>query len=337
MSLIERIGVEHPVVQAGMGGGIAGATLAGAVSAAGGLGTVGILPPAAFASALHEAKQRAGAGRPVAANLLMPFTRRPHVLACIDARVDAVVLHAGRGVGVIRELRTAGIEVLRTVGTADEARQAISDGATGLVVQGVEAGGHTVGVHPTADALRRVLEVAGRASVWAAGGVADAQDVQRLLAAGADAVVVGTRFVLTDECDAHPAYKHALRGGHRTVETTLFGVGWPMRHRVLVNRAVARWGEGPRMIREANARSGRVGRVLPLQMMRAFPRLQTTRLPLFSPGPALVGMPKRVIEVTPLYAGSGVDRMNDVMSAARTVRDLLAPGPNSDPSRTRSA
>jgi NAD(P)H-dependent flavin oxidoreductase YrpB (nitropropane dioxygenase family) len=140
MSLVERIGVEHPVVQAGMGGGIAGATLAGAVSAAGGLGTVGILPPAAFAPALHEAKRRAGAGRPVAANLLVPFTRRPHVLACIDARVDVVVLHARRGVGIIRELRAAGIEVLQTVGTADEARQAVSDGATGLVVQGVQAG-----------------------------------------------------------------------------------------------------------------------------------------------------------------------------------------------------
>jgi hypothetical protein len=47
-------------------------------------------------------------------------------------------------------------------------------------------------------------------------------------------------------------------------------------------------------------------------------------------------MPERVVEVTPLYAGSGVGRMNDVMSAARTVRDLRPPGPYDDPSRTRS-
>lgn len=114
MSLAERIGLTHPIVQAGMGGGIAGAPLAGAVSAAGALGTVGILPPAAFSRALREARELAGPGRPVAANLLLPFTRPAHVRACIDARVAVVVLHAGRSPAVIRELRAAGIEVLHT-------------------------------------------------------------------------------------------------------------------------------------------------------------------------------------------------------------------------------
>jgi len=321
MSLAERVGLRAPVVQAGMGGGLAGAALAGAVSAAGGLGTVGILPPGAFAAALHEAQERAGSG-PIAANLLLPFTRRAHVRACIDARVAVVVLHAGRSIEVVRDLRAAGAEVLQTVGTAEEARRALADGATGLVVQGADAGGHTVGVHPTAEALRRVLDVAGGASVWAAGGVADAHDVQRLVGAGADAVVVGTRFVLTDECAAHPAYKQALVGGSETVETRLFGVGWPMRHRVLVNPAVARWGEGPRLVREVNARSARLGGLLPLRLMETFPRLQTVRVPLFSPGPALVGMPDRVADVTPLYAGRAVGRMNGVMSAADAVRRL---------------
>lgn len=304
-----------------MGAGLAGAALAGAVSAAGGLGTVGILPPAAFAAALHEARERAGS-RPIAANLLLPFTRRAHVRACIDARVAVVVLHAGQSVEVVRELRAAGIEVLHTVGTVDEARRAIADGVSGLVVQGAEAGGHTVGVHPTAEALRRVRDVAGGAPVWAAGGVADAQDVRRLTDAGADAVVVGTRFVLTDECAAHPAYKRALVDGDETVETQLFGVGWPMRHRVLVNPAVTRWGEGPRLVRKANARSGRVGGLLPLKLMDAYPRLQTLRVPLYSPGPALAGMPDRVVDVTPLYAGRAVGRMNDLMPAADAVRWL---------------
>lgn len=325
MSLAERIGLERPIVQAGMGGGISGAPLAGAVSAAGALGTVGILPPRVFRDALGDAQDRAGAGRPVAANLLLPFTRPAHVRACIAARVAVVVLHAGRNRGLVQELRDAGIEVLQTVGTVAEARQALSDGVSGLVAQGLAAGGHTVAAHPTDEVLRLVREWAGDAAVWAAGGVADAGDVRRLLDAGADAVVAGTRFVLTEECAAHPAYKRALIEGSETVETTLFGLGWPMRHRVLVNAAVERWGQGPRLVRAMNARSAKLGGLLPLRLMETFPHLQSAHVPLFSPGPALTGMPDRTIAVTPLYAGRAVDRMHEVVPAADAVV-ALTPG-----------
>lgn len=324
MSIVARLALEQPVVQAGMGGGIAGAELAGAVSAAGALGTVGILPPQRFAAALEDARRRAG-GRPVAANLLLPFTRRAHVRACIDAHVPVVVLHAGRGAPVIDALRAAGIDVLHTVGTADEARRALADGASGLVVQGVEAGGHTVAAEATADALASVRRVAPGTPLWAAGGVADADDVRRLLAAGAEAVVAGTRFVLTTECGVHPAYKAALVAGRDTVETTLFGFGWPMRHRVLVNDAVRRWGDGPWPLRAVNAHSARVGGLLPLGLMAVVPRVQSVRLPLYSPGPALTGMPARTVDVTPLYAGQAVGRMLEVLPAAEVVA-ALAPG-----------
>src|SRR5947199_7688693 len=98
MSFLERFGLAHPIVQAGLGGGIAGGRLAGAVSSAGGLGTVGILPPEAMAAELGLARELATggsgetaavpatalatAGPPVAANLLVPFTRREHVDVC---------------------------------------------------------------------------------------------------------------------------------------------------------------------------------------------------------------------------------------------------------------
>lgn len=71
MDFLGRFGLDCPVVQAGMGGGVDGAELAGAVSAAGALGTVGMLAPSAFAAALAQARRRA-AGRQVAANLLVP-------------------------------------------------------------------------------------------------------------------------------------------------------------------------------------------------------------------------------------------------------------------------
>src|SRR5947209_6818322 len=94
MSLAERVQLEHPVVQAGMGGGIADGRLAGAVSAAGGLGTVGIFPAEQLRLELERAREVAG-GRPVAANLLIPFATRAHAEACVAARAEVVVLHAG--------------------------------------------------------------------------------------------------------------------------------------------------------------------------------------------------------------------------------------------------
>jgi nitronate monooxygenase len=327
MSVARRIGLEHPVVQAGMGGGIAGAELAGAVSAAGGLGTVGIMAPPAFAAALRGARERAGAGRPVAANLLVPFLRRAHVEACVRAGIAVVVLHAGRDARAVRVLRDAGIEVLQTVGTAAEARGAIADGVSGLVAQGGDAGGHLVGVEDTSTTLRAVLAVAGDLPVWAAGGVADAGDVRRLLDAGADAAVAGTRFVMTAECAVHDGYKRALVAGSETVDTTLFGFGWPMRHRVLVNGAVRRWGDGPGPVRAINARSARLGGLLPLGLMATYPLVQRVGLPVFTAGPALQGMPERTLDVTPLYAGRSVERLHDVLPAAAAVRALAASGP----------
>lgn len=319
MSILERLGIDVPVVQAGMGGNIAGAPLAGAVSAAGALGTVGMMGPKPFAAALKEAQALAGPGRPVAANLLLPFVRRDHVRACIEAGVPAVVLHAGRSPKVIAELRQAGIDVLHTVGTAVDARQALQDGVTGLVAQGSDAGGHIVGVKPLTQTLDEVLAVAGEAPVWAAGGVADAEDVRRYKDAGAEAVVAGTRFVLTHECAVHPGYKAALVNGSETVDTKLFGFGWPMRHRVLVNDAVRRWGDGPKVVGALNEATARLGGLLPLSWMGFYPYVHSRRVPVFTPGPSLEGMPARTVESTPLYAGAGVGRMTAVLTATDAV------------------
>src|SRR5438105_5664723 len=147
MDLLDRIGVAHPVVQAGMGGGVTSAKLAGAVSAAGALGTIGTLQVPMFAAQLADARERAD-GHPVSANLLVPFTRAAHVRACIDARVVLVVFHGGTGQRWFAALRDAGILVFCTVGSVAQARTARAAGADGLVVQGVEAGGHLMGDEP---------------------------------------------------------------------------------------------------------------------------------------------------------------------------------------------
>lgn len=323
---MERIGLDLPVVQAGMGGGVAGGELAGAVSAAGALGTVGIMAPRAFAGALREARRRAP-GRPVAANLLVPFTKRAHVEACIELRAALVVLHGGLAPRWAVRLRAAGIPVLVTVGTAGEARLALAGGADGLVVQGIEAGGHLVGVEPLADALPRVLEVAGgRVPVLAAGGVTDGADVRRVLSSGATAAVAGTRFLLTDESLAHAGYKQRVLGADRTLLTLLFGVGWPLRHRVVPNAATDRWcstGElGPRWVRAAGRLSAPLGRALPLGALGAVGSLQRAGAGLFSPALPVVGMPASVLDRSALYAGETLHRIRAVVPAADAVAGL---------------
>jgi nitronate monooxygenase len=324
--LLDRLGIEHPVVQAGMGGGIAGAELAGAVSAAGGLGTVGILGPAAMREELRRAREIAG-GRPVAANLLVPFTRRSHVEAVAEGGASVCVLFFGFDRRLVAALRGRGLLVLHQVGSADGVRRAIDEGADGVVAQGVEAGGHLHGREPLADLLPRAIDVAGGAPVLAAGGIASRADVEAALSAGAAAAVAGSRFLLTEESRAHPEYKRRALGATRTIDTKLFGFGWPARHRVLPNAATERWARRRRLTAVLTGATRPLGRALPLGFAAdRLPLLATPRLPLFGPGAPLAGMPDRVVEATPLYAGECVRRIESVVPAADAVRELSGVG-----------
>jgi NAD(P)H-dependent flavin oxidoreductase YrpB (nitropropane dioxygenase family) len=323
--LLNELGIECPVVQAGMGGGVAGGELAGGVSAAGGLGTVGMMAPRAFAAALREARRRASA-RPVAANLLVPFIRQAHVDACAEADVALVVLHGGCSSRWIARLRERGLKVFVTVGTPRQARRALAAHASGLVVQGLEAGGHLLGVEPIEQALPRVLDAVDDVPVLAAGGVADAQDVRRLLDTGAVAAIAGTRFLLTEESAAHPEYKRRVLGAERTLATLLFGIGWPLRHRVIPNAATERWcGSnelGPAIARVTGRLSAPLGRITPLEAMAGLVALQRPGLPFFSPALPLSGMSPGTVESSALYAGETVSRLHDIISATQAVERL---------------
>lgn len=311
-----------------MAGGVAGGALAGAVSEAGGLGTVGMMGPSAFARALSEARNRAP-GRPVAANLLMPFIRQAHLRACAENRVSLVVLHGGISRRWIGRLRRRGLFVLVTVGTPQQAIAALAAGASGLVVQGDEAGGHLMGIEPIEHALPRVLDVAGDAPVLAAGGVSEAKDVRRLLELGACAAVAGTRFLLTDESSAHDEYKRRVLAAQRTLATMLFGLGWPLRHRVVPNAATERWcdagGREPLAVRLAAIASAPIGRLSPMQSMGSVASLQRARLPFFTPALPLRGMPREAVDSCALYAGESALRISDIVSAADAVAQLAPP------------
>lgn len=204
-------------------GGVSTPALARAVADAGGLGMLsGVMPVKAMDGC-------------IGVNFLMPFVDVESVEAAAEwARVveffyelpdESLVRRAGAAVAAWQ------------VGSADEARAAVSAGCRMVVAQGVEGGGHirgTVGLLPLLD---EVLAAVGHdAVVVAAGGIGTAAGVRAALAAGADAVRVGTRFVAAAEADAHPDYVAALAAStaEDTVLTTAFSAGWPdAPHRVL--------------------------------------------------------------------------------------------------------
>lgn len=325
VDLLDRLGIETPVVQAGMGGGISRGALAGAVSAAGGLGTVGILPPELLRREVRHARELAP-GRPVAVNLLLPFTTAAHVDVCIELRATSVVLFCGYDASLVARLRGSGILVLHQVGTVEQARRALALGADGLVLQGVEAGGHVLATRPLVELLPQVRQLARGRPVLAAGGIVDADDTRAVLSAGADAVVAGTRFLLTEECDAHPVYQQRVIDANRTVLTTLFGLGWRDPHRVVPNGAVRRWcaddGGERRLPRVLSRALSPLARRVPLAHAGRMTRLQRVGVPLFSPAAMLRGESDRLVEVTPLYAGAAVGRLHEVLPAAVALRSL---------------
>jgi NAD(P)H-dependent flavin oxidoreductase YrpB (nitropropane dioxygenase family) len=317
-SLLDRLGVERPVVQAGMGGGLARHELAATVSGAGGLGTIGILAADALVREIEAARERTD--RPIAVNLLLPFARREHFEAA--ARADALVTFWGKP-----RRRTDGVW-LHQCGSVEEALAARSAGADGVIAQGVEAGGHVRGTTPALELLERVRRATGPGyPVLVAGGIADAADVRAALEAGADAAVLGTRFLMTPESRALPAYKQRLMESRETVLTELFGAGWPRApHRVIWNEATERWltgdPRGPRWVRALQAAASPALRLVPLSRRDALARSQRPGRPLLGPLAASDDGPRNLLDAGPLYAGESVARIHDLRPAAELVAEL---------------
>ncbi|MGV0040307.1 nitronate monooxygenase [Mycobacterium colombiense] len=324
MDIADRLRLDVPVGQAGMGGGLAGAELAGAVARAGALGTLGIDTPQRLRTSIEGVRAQAP-DRAVAVNLLMPFVHRRHVAVCVDARVEAVVLAFGEKRGLVEHLRDAGIFVFVMVGTDAQARAAIAAGADALIAQGREAGGHLVGIMAALDFLPRALAAAGGRPVFVAGGIATGADTRAALDAGASGVIAGTRFLLTHEANANRAYQQRILRADKTIETNLFGLSWPLRHRVVPNAATRRWcgadGKAKALPAVVNAASR------PLAMLGYFDagplmRLQSPALPFFTPLAPVAGVPDSWLESAALYAGETALRIGELTSAGQAVADL---------------
>ncbi|MDT0635696.1 nitronate monooxygenase [Spectribacter hydrogenoxidans] len=320
----KSLGLHWPIIQAAMGGGIATAELATAVSRAGGLGSIGLLPEGQFAQEITKARAALG-DTPFAANLLMPLLRRGHIQACLDQQVPVVSLFYGYRRGLVDKLRAAGSYVIYQIGSREEADLAVREGADALIVQGTEAGGHVRATESLWPLLAAIRPAHPGVPMLAAGGIHDAASVRRAHAAGADGVNVGTRFLLTPEAHAHEAYKQRLLEADSTLLTRLFSLGWDAPHRVAANAATRRWcdadGSVPRWLSIFNRLSEAPTRLLPLRLAESLIRLQSPGRPFFSPFPLTRSMPAR-IDTTPLYAGAGVAQIYDIRPAVEVVAEL---------------
>src|SRR5579862_1987797 len=227
--LCDLLGIDHPVVLAGMGG-VSMHRLVAAVSNAGGLGVIGAATLDARSLRDEIRKTRAMTDKPFAVDLLAPIPDmiRPQMQVVFDEGVKIFVAGLAVPQEFIAEMHERGMLVMVMIGKVGHAVKAARAGADLVAAQGTEAGGHTGEIGALALVPQVVDAVA--VPVLAAGGIADGRQLVAALALGAQGVVVGTRFIATPEAQAAPQYREAiLRSGEADTVRTRCYTGKPAR------------------------------------------------------------------------------------------------------------
>lgn len=209
--LTELLGVEHPVMLAGMGG-VSYSALAAAVSNAGGYGCLGASTMTSAQLASEIASTKALTAKPFGVDLLTAFpdTLVANVELLIEGGASTFVAGLGVPRHVIDLCHDHGVLVISMCGKVDHAIRALDAGCDVVVAQGTEAGGHT-GTVATFPLVPLIVDAVGHAiPVVAAGGVFDGRGLAAALALGADGVWIGTRFIATPEARALPGYRERI-------------------------------------------------------------------------------------------------------------------------------
>ncbi|HEY2335834.1 MAG TPA: nitronate monooxygenase [Burkholderiales bacterium] len=223
--ITELLGIEHPIFQAAMSWASSNSALIIAVSNAGGLGVLaaGPMRPEDFRRALQEIK--AGTKKPYGVNVPLNNPRAPELLEiCLKERIPVMVASQGGPREHLARFRAIGTKWLHVVASVEHAQKAEAAGVDALVVDGAEAGGHPPPSEVGTIVLVRRVVRAVKLPVVASGGVADGAGVAALLALGAEAVQLGTRFIATPEASVHENYKQAVLAAD-VGDTTLVGRG----------------------------------------------------------------------------------------------------------------
>lgn len=207
--LTKLLGIKYPIIQGGMAW-TSDAVLAAAVSNAGGAGIIGSGGRTTEWTRDEIRKAKSLTDKPFGVNVML---MAPNIAEIIDMlceeKVAFVTLGAGNPVPHIEKFHNAGIKVIPVVPNVKLAKRIEAAGADAMVIEGMEAGGH-IGQQTTMALMENVLPQIKNIPVLVAGGISDGRALAAALLMGAEGVQIGSRFLLTTECPAHPAAKQAI-------------------------------------------------------------------------------------------------------------------------------
>ena len=226
--ITKLLGIDYPIFQGGMAW-VSSASLVAAVSEAGGLGVLGAgsMEPELVRAEIQKIK--AQTSKPFGVNIMLMMPTAPGVVdVCIEENVPVVTTGAGNPGPFVKRFKENGQKVIPVVSSVALAKRLERAGVDAVIAEGHESGGHVGEI--TSMVLIPQIADAVSIPVIAAGGIADGRGIAAAFALGAEAVQLGTRFILAKECHAHQNYKEAvLKAKDRDTVTTGVKTGHPVR------------------------------------------------------------------------------------------------------------
>ena len=218
--ITELLGIEYPIIQGGMAW-VAESHLAVAVSAAGGLGLIGgaNAPAEVIRNYIREVK--AVTDKPFGVNVMLMSPYADEVAKVIvEEGVKVVTTGAGNPEKYMEMWKAAGIKVIPVVASVALAKRMERYGADAVVAEGTESGGH-IGEATTMTLVPQVVDAVS-IPVIAAGGIGDGRGIAAAFMLGAEAVQMGTRFLVAKECTVHQNYKDRVLKA-KDIDSTVTG------------------------------------------------------------------------------------------------------------------
>ena len=218
--ITELLGIEYPIIQGGMAW-VAESHLAAAVSAAGGLGLIGgaNAPAEVIRNYIREVK--AVTDKPFGVNVMLMSPYADEVAKVIvEEGVKVVTTGAGNPEKYMEMWKAAGIKVIPVVASVALAKRMERYGADAVVAEGTESGGH-IGEATTVTLAPQVVDPVS-IPVIAAGGIGDGRGIAAAFMLGAEAVQMGTRFLVAKECTVHQNYKDRVLKA-KDIDSTVTG------------------------------------------------------------------------------------------------------------------
>ena len=312
--LLEILNIEHPIIQAPVGG-IATPKLAAAVSNSRALGGLA-LSWSSPEDAEKKIKQlKSLTTKPFYANFVLNF--EPKALKkTLELGVNIIQFSWGMpSKATVELIKSFDAKIGIQVTDKESALRATSLGADYLVCQGTQAGGHVQASMLLEKALLEVFQTTKNTlPVLASGGISCGKDIQKYIALGASGVVMGSRFVASHESGAHPVYKENLVNSKSddTVLTVCMNKGWDnASHRIIRNSTFKMWeSDGCAKIGNRPGEFDIIGK-----------NISGANIERYSYSAPTIGVEGN-IEAMTLYAGTSVDNINETKSASTIVKDI---------------